>query len=139
MRPVASFASVLLVDPRGWLLLQERDEHPAIDPERWGLPGGHLDPGELPLDAAVREVEEETGLVVAAADLLDCGTHDAGHGPATTYVAATTATDDDVVVGEGRRIVFVDPDHVADLPLTASAAAFLPGFLSGAVYARLHG
>ncbi|TGN65597.1 NUDIX domain-containing protein [Nocardioides eburneiflavus] len=39
-------AGVVLVDRRGWILLQERDEHPRIDPEKWGLAGGHVDPGE---------------------------------------------------------------------------------------------
>ena len=28
----------------------------------WGFPKGHLEPGELPEDAALREVAEETGL-----------------------------------------------------------------------------
>lgn len=30
--------------------------------ENWGFPKGHLEPGEPPLDAARREVAEETGL-----------------------------------------------------------------------------
>lgn len=30
----------------------------------WGLPKGHPEPGENPLDAARREVEEETGMTV---------------------------------------------------------------------------
>ena len=42
------FASILLVDPRGWLLLQERDEHPVIDPGCWGFVGGHVDRDEEP-------------------------------------------------------------------------------------------
>ncbi len=32
----------------------------------WVLPKGHLEPGEGPIEAAVREVREETGLVVVA-------------------------------------------------------------------------
>ncbi|GAA1844854.1 8-oxo-dGTP diphosphatase [Agromyces salentinus] len=36
---------------------------------KWVGPGGKLEPGESPADAAVREVHEETGLSVRAADL----------------------------------------------------------------------
>ena len=54
--PAHRFGSVILVDPRGWLLLQERDEHPVIDPECWGFCGGHLEPGEEPLAGALREL-----------------------------------------------------------------------------------
>ncbi|MGH7503865.1 MAG: NUDIX hydrolase [Longimicrobiales bacterium] len=31
--------------------------------ENWGLPKGHIEESESPLEAALREVEEETGLV----------------------------------------------------------------------------
>ena len=59
------FSSVVLVDARGWVLLQERDEFPAIDPEKWGFVGGHLDPGEDYLPGAYRELAEETGIRLA--------------------------------------------------------------------------
>ena len=56
------FASVVLVDSRGWVLLQERDEHPVIDPDRWGFVGGGVEEGEDYRTAAYRELAEETGV-----------------------------------------------------------------------------
>ena len=62
-------ATVILVDSRGWLLLQERDEHAPVAPNQWGLVGGHVEEGE-DWDAALeREVEEETGLRVDGLEL----------------------------------------------------------------------
>ena len=56
--PTHVTASAVVVGRRGVLLHRHRRLH------RWLQPGGHLDPGELPEDAARRECEEETGLIV---------------------------------------------------------------------------
>lgn len=42
----------------------------AREGRRWTLPGGGLDRGETPEDAARREVHEETGYAVTVDDLL---------------------------------------------------------------------
>ncbi|HVJ40624.1 MAG TPA: NUDIX domain-containing protein [Dongiaceae bacterium] len=55
----------VLIEPGGVVLLEnERAE--------WELPGGRLEPGETPEGCVVREVEEELGIGVVAAALLDC-------------------------------------------------------------------
>jgi 8-oxo-dGTP diphosphatase len=38
--------------------------------EGWEIPGGYVEPGETPLEACRREVNEELGLEVAIGDLL---------------------------------------------------------------------
>jgi 8-oxo-dGTP pyrophosphatase MutT (NUDIX family) len=53
-------ADALVCDGEGRLLLVRR-----ADDGCWAMPGGWVDPGETPAQAAVRETLEETGLVVA--------------------------------------------------------------------------
>ena len=56
--PVHVTASAFVVGPRGTVLLKHR--RLGI----WVQPGGHIDPGEAPWDAARREGIEETGLAL---------------------------------------------------------------------------
>ena len=137
------FSGVILVDPRGWLLLQERDEHAPIDPERWGLVGGHVEAGEEFEPAAYREVMEETGLRLLPGVLelwRDVEVFHEVHDSLDrmqVFVARTEVTDADVVVGEGRQIVFVDPLVARELDLTAAASMIVPEFLDSETYRRL--
>jgi 8-oxo-dGTP diphosphatase len=139
------FASVVLVDPRGWLLLQERDEHPLIDPERWGLVGGHVEDGEEYEPAAYRELQEETGIRLEPGGLRLWRElrvfHEAYDSLDTTqvWVGRTDLTDTDVVVGEGRRFVFVEPGRARGLDLAASASVVVPEFVGSDAYRELLG
>ncbi len=49
-------ASAIVVGPGGVVLHRHRRLH------RWLQPGGHVEAGEMPSDAALREVAEETGI-----------------------------------------------------------------------------
>ena len=52
-------AGAVIMDDAGRVLLQKRSDN-----RQWSLPGGGLEPLETPADAVVREVWEETGLLV---------------------------------------------------------------------------
>jgi 8-oxo-dGTP pyrophosphatase MutT (NUDIX family) len=137
-------ASVILVDERGWVLLQERDEHAPVAPDQWGLVGGHVEPGEDWEHAMRRELLEETGLEVDGLELWfdevvqhspKVSTHLADRWK--IWVAGVTLTDDDVVLGEGRQIVFVDPSSLGGLDLAPATSKLLPMFLESEAYTRL--
>lgn len=52
------------------LLVMRRDDTPTIQwPGYWDLPGGGAEPGETPMECALREVAEETGLIIDPARL----------------------------------------------------------------------
>lgn len=137
------FSVILLVDPQGRVLLQERDEHAPISPDTWGMVGGHVEDGEEFEPAAYRELEEETGVRLPPGGLRLWRAEQFGYVGAaapnryTLWVAPTTLTDADIVVGEGRQIVFVRPEALGGLALSESAAHFLPAFLKSPVYADL--
>ncbi|MFC9431645.1 NUDIX domain-containing protein [Streptomyces sp. NPDC056987] len=81
---------VLLAAGQVLLILRGWDPYEGC----WALPGGHVDRGETSLEAAARELKEETGIGVGVADLRQVGAYDApGRDPRGRYVTvAYTAT-----------------------------------------------
>lgn len=63
--------ALLVESPAGWLIAH------ATGTPRWDLPKGRREPGEEPIEAALRECLEETGLDFhdRRADLVDLGQH----------------------------------------------------------------
>ncbi|GAA1621213.1 NUDIX hydrolase [Catellatospora bangladeshensis] len=132
-------AAVMLVDRTGRLLLQLRDEHAPHYPNIWGLPGGHVEPGETPAEAAPRELLEETALRPEEPLRLFLSQPL----PATNrlkhyFYGPTSAVQDDVVVGEGAAIIFVPAGEILDgREFTPGTAVALAQFLASDEYARL--
>lgn len=55
---------------RAALLLTRRADHLRSHAGQWALPGGRIDAGETPEQAALRELQEEVGLVLDASAVL---------------------------------------------------------------------
>jgi 8-oxo-dGTP pyrophosphatase MutT (NUDIX family) len=133
---------ILLVDRRGWVLLQERDEHAPRAANQWGMVGGHVEDGEDFEPAAYRELAEETGVRLTAGLRLwrdEPFRYSDMEAPFRyqVWVAPTTLTDADIVVGEGRQIVFVPPERIRELDKSESCAYFTAELLESDVYRSL--
>lgn len=64
--------SIFLINPKKKILLQLRDNNPKITfPNYWTPFGGHADDEETTLEAAKREIKEETGLDIENVLFLD--------------------------------------------------------------------
>lgn len=61
-----------LVDQHGMILVQQRPEGKNLA-GLWEFPGGKVEAGESPVEALVRELDEELDITVAADDLRPAG------------------------------------------------------------------
>ncbi|CEJ12588.1 Bifunctional NMN adenylyltransferase/Nudix hydrolase [bacterium YEK0313] len=67
--PARPTAATIAVVPRDGAVLLVRRANPP-DAGRWGFPGGKIETGEALLDAAIRELREETQVEAEAVEVL---------------------------------------------------------------------
>lgn len=103
----------------GEVLLIQRGNYPFKD--HWALPGGFVDAGETTAEAAARELREETGIDIPAADLRlmtvadKPGRDPRGHAISIVYVAVAPKDADDML-SAGDDAADTRWVHLNDLP-----------------------
>lgn len=122
-------AGLVLVDGAGQLLLTHRSEFVHF-PGTWSFPGGAIEEGETPAEAAVRELGEEVGVPPAAATVISTVLGMDHEDWRYTYVLATLNpqwTDVPLTPNwETEAVKWVAPDHLDTLPLHPGLAIDLP-------------
>lgn len=121
----------MIVDGCGNVLVQNR-----LDPTWPGIafPGGHVEMGESFVDAAIREVREETGLTVSNLSL--CGIKDWADTDGSRYFVTCykTSTYTGEIISSDEGEVFWTPlDSIRDLKLCDNMQNMLNLFLDDSI------
>ena len=94
--PVHVTGSAVVIGPRGVLL----HLHKRLG--LWLQPGGHIDPGETPEQAALREVREETGFTCTDPRFVHVDVHAGGRGHTHLDVRYLVHADGDPSPADGE-------------------------------------
>ena len=98
---------ILVQHVDGTFLLTKRDDRKDVYPGFWeASAGGSATSGEEPLEAARRELLEETGLTAISFELVSHTFREPSHSMFYSYLAVVDADKDSVVLQEGETVEY---------------------------------
>lgn len=115
-----------------YLMLHRVKKHHDINAGKWIGVGGHVENGETPEECLLREVKEETGLVLTAYRLRGLVTFlsDACE-PELMCVFTADAFDGELIECDEGELAWVEKSDVLALPTWEGDRVFLERLLSG--------
>lgn len=123
--------ALALRDESGRCLMHKRPDHKHHG-GLWEFPGGKVDPGETPVNALVREIEEELGIAIRRDDLQPAGFAQEPDGsrerPIVILLYTCTRWEGEPQALEGGAVEWFAPDAIGALskpPLDVELAAGL--------------
>jgi len=119
----------VIIDTAGRVLIAQRlpGTHMA---GRWEFPGGKLEPGEAPLQALARELEEELGIAVLAAERLLKLSHQYQDRHVHLDVWLVTEVRGVVRSLEGQALQWLRPQALRDVDLLEADAPIIDALLN---------
>jgi 8-oxo-dGTP diphosphatase len=135
--PLVLVAACVLLDGDGRILIAKRPEGRSLA-GLWEFPGGKVEPGESPEHALIRELAEELGIGIAAADLapLTFASHDYPDFHLLMPLFHCRRWRGEVAPHEGQELLWVKPAELVSYampPADEPLKALLPTLLKGVI------
>ena len=131
-------AMVLLFDRLNRLLIYLRDDKPEIPfPNHWDFFGGHLEAGETPEEALVREVKEEIGVDLQQWTFFKryvCTEGDAYPNIKYLYWARIDKIAEELTLYEGQRLMSVTPEQRSAIRFANILGQILDDFIDSGLW-----
>lgn len=109
-------AAIILENDKGEFLLYLRDNKPGIPfPDHWDLIGGHVEEGETPEQALIREFREELGLELRDYRFykrFECLTGDAYENIKYIYSGRINIPLEEITLYEGVRPCYFSKEEI---------------------------
>lgn len=105
--------TLCLVRRGGQILLQNRVK---ADWRGYALPGGHVEPGGSIVDAVVREIREETGLILRRVSLRGVKQFPIDAGRYVVFLFYSEDFEGKLHSSEEGKVEWIDRDRIAQLP-----------------------
>jgi 8-oxo-dGTP diphosphatase len=133
-------AQILLFDRRGKLLIYQRDDRPKIPfPNYWDFFGGHVEAGETPEQALVRELKEEIGVELRSWEYFrsyQCLSGDAYPNRKFIYRGRVDLLPQDLTLYEGQRLTSIDPGERFHFKFANILGGVLEDFIAAGLWSR---
>ena len=131
-------AMVLLFDRQCRLLVYLRDDKPEIPfPNHWDFFGGHIEEGETPEEALVREVKEEIAVELKQWVFFRryvCTEGDAYPNIKYLYWAKIDKIAEELTLYEGQRLSSIAPEQRRDLKFANILGQVLEDFIAAGLW-----
>ncbi len=127
-------ARVIVQNSANEVLILKRSEG-FSNPGKYDLPGGKIDPGEQPIDGAIRELFEETGIKARVEDLQIVDSYCSAAVNETIwcdiiYRLNLTSSTDIILSSEHESSRFIDSSRLQDFDIVLDQSKAISNLLS---------
>lgn len=112
--PITTYADMLVTNSDGKVLILKRNAECEFEPNKWGLPGGKVMPGETTKNGSIRECLEECGIDVTNVESIGEIVNDDN---TTSHYFSGTPTNDVKLGDEHQDLAWVNSDDLKDYDL----------------------